>query len=183
MAIFSRPSDFAQHFRSPESQSNIIKKSNFNGQAIAHFCPCFLFVVYTTAPAAFDHIVFTTRKARKLSRSTRSLSKLMTPLTAQVWLCCFISILSLLVTMKCVLARPSVIGTEVGCGTATELEVVLMKPILGQAPNVSKKGANSHDVLVRLLLGTWLVCLIILVVGYTSIMTSQIVLPLYKCRQ
>ena len=39
----------------------------------------------------------------------------------------------------------------------------------------------GRDNLARLLLTTWLITLIILIVGYTSTMTSQIVHPHYEC--
>ena len=136
-------------------------------------------VVYTTAPAAFDNVVFATTKARKLGK-VQSLSKLLAPLAPEVWLCCLISVLALFVTMAFAVAQIPVIRSLGIVATSDQVAAILIKPIVGQPPLLRGSEPAGRKASTRLLLGTWLVALIVLTVGYTSTMTSDIVLPLYE---
>ena len=133
-------------------------------------------VVYPTIPFSFENVVFATRKARKVGNA-RSWARLLAPFTPQVWLYWLTSVVALLVTMKWV---SSAARCDSKGGTAPQLFAVLVKPILGQPPVVCEKGVIGHHSIFRLLLGMWLLSLIILVFGYTSTMTSHIVLPSFE---
>ena len=153
---------------------------------------------HVTRPVAFGNCCFITAKPKRIEGS-QDLTTLVSPLSVAVWLCITASLVFLFamiaITIEFERWKRGFMSTEVPSRPCSVLPFhsilnSLLNPIVSQgasalflrAAAINSESATSKEenILLRFLFATWLLVTIVLGCGYTSLMTSHVVLPAYS---